>query len=180
MVRGQLSESKAQKEELNWVTQADDEYKLIEGKEEQIEKLNRKMANLRALVGLLRRTIMMGARENVRHREIVVLGKLAQTTRNNEEEAKQLRKVIKSMRLYQRIISDSIPDVSILEFHVGRVRDIEQKLKDLREIVGSIRLKRDRIKDLNVQADLLEDQLEEKTGGRCPVCGKILEKRNEV
>jgi len=131
-----------------------------------------------ALSGLLAKATESHARYNVLSEAAATASRLlekASSARDKRRQAIELSGTLDDVRDADRKASRPVPSMDRLTAAYNKVEQIGAKAKDLRNLIQLIASAERKEKDAEEELDEARIELEEKTDGRCPLCGGAMQ-----
>ena len=166
-----LTRSVAEKDDLQWVEEADVDLKQVEGLEKSLDELKRRSSILAEVTKtaiaksdgvVLTKGIAVDSETMLG--KMIVLGKAAKART-------ELDKLIVSA-IEARVKKDiEIPDLSVLGTIVELLKDRAARTKELSKLLNEVWLADENRGTTKMQSDKAQDELARKSEGICPLCG---------
>jgi DNA repair protein SbcC/Rad50 len=166
-----LSRSVAEKNELKWVVEADDDLKVAEaiekkwiGLKSESERLSERIKTIRAVKSEAERNRAIANDSERLLENMVVLGKASKA-------AAELAKLITAAREAETRKNVEIPDLSALEAIVELLKDRRERTRILSKLLNEVWTADENKGEAKRAFQKALDELESKTEGICPLCG---------
>jgi len=167
-----LKKVREQKEDINWVIEANNDYSIIEKHNEKRTELHHKATEIRNSIESSNAFIKTRNRASSQQRHVHSVGKLGQKCLKLSENKLSISGTIKLAKEQKKILDIGVPDIEKLEDVYLKVASSKIKREELRECIQDS-------DDLEVEVEIhlsyskkVEQELHDATEGKCPVCGK--------
>jgi len=173
-IKTRLDKARAERDELSWVRGANAEFGCVKMTQAQLDRVKEGLDTLKTLKSSLDENNTARIEALEKYRKLKKLVELARKVRRRDRDAKELSRLVEQIRECERVIEAGVPDMRKINSAMQRVLAARKNLNKLERLLADIRKAEECICVLKERSSQLEQDLKEKSGGLCPVCGRKL------
>lgn len=167
-----LKKVREQKEDINWVIEANNDYSIVEEHDEKRTESRHKAIEIQNSIESSNALIETRNRASSQRRDVHSVGRLGQKCLKLSENRTSISKTIKLAKEQAKILDIGIPNIKVIETAFEKWDILNESNNKLWRIIEELRDCKTKLKRKKLELTTAEEDLHDATEGRCPVCGK--------
>ncbi len=170
-----LKTARDDKKEMNWIIEADSDYKIVEKYDEECLKVRHDVLDLANMIEVSNEHTALRLRAISQTKDLKSVGKLGQECLKLAKDRSALSAQIKYVNQQQKLLDVGFPDFTKLDDLYQDCYVANANKDNLKIDIDNVKIYSTNLEARKITETITEDRLHEATDGRCPVCGKEME-----